>query len=258
MTDTNERPNENRIKSIDTTVEILETIQRRDGAGVTEIADSLGVSKSNVHSHLRTLLEHRFVVKDGDTYRLGLRFLNFGGFARQRQGLYSIIKPEVDELAQETGETAQVMTEEHGRGIYLYQAKGQQAVRTDSYIGTDVCLHCTAVGKALLAHLSRERVEEIIDRHGLPKKTPDTITDQDVLFERLETIRDRGYAFDDGERIDGIRCVAAPITKDDGTVVGSLSVSGPKKRIHEDYFREELPKIVQEATRVIEINVTYT
>jgi DNA-binding IclR family transcriptional regulator len=245
------------VKSVETMFDIVETIQRKNGAGVTEIADALDISKSTVHSHLQSLVENRCVVKEGTTYHVGLRFLNFGGYARQRLNLYHILKPEVDALAEETGETAQVMGEEHGRGIYLYQAKGQQAVRTDSHVGTEVYLHCTAVGKALLAHLPRERVQKIVDHHGLPKKTPETIADREALFDRLETVREQGHAFDDGERIDGIRCVAAPIKKEDGGVVGSLSVSGPTKRISGDYFRSELPELVKNAARVIEINVTY-
>lgn len=244
------------IKSTDTLFSILEFLKTRDGAGVTEIAEELDLSKSTVHTHLQSLRAHRCVRKDGTTYRLGLRFLTFGGHACKRTGLLEIVRPEVDGLVEETGEAAQMVVEEHGRGIYICQSRGAEAVRTDSHVGTEVYLHCTAVGKAILAHLPEERVREIVDRHGLPPKTEETVTDPDELFDALERIRRRGYAIDDGERIPGIRCVAAPVrTADD--VIGALSVNGPTKRLEGEYFREELPSLVSRAARVVEINATY-
>lgn len=245
------------IKSTDTLFAIVETLKERNGAGVTELADELDRSKSTIHSHLKSLEKHRCVVKEGDTYRIGLRFLNFGGYAAQQTDLLEIVQSEVDGLVEETGETSQMIVEEHGRGIYLYQNRGDQAVKTDSHVGTEVYLHCTAVGKAILAHLPEGRVHEIVDRHGLPEKTPETVTDRETLFDELEEIRDRGYAFDDGERIPGIRCVAAPVRTDE-TVIGAMSVSGPTKRMKGDTFRHEIPELVCRAARVVEINATYS
>lgn len=244
------------IKSTDTLFSILEFLQTCDGAGVTEIAEALNLSKSTVHTHLQSLRAHRCVRKDGTTYRLGLRFLSFGGHACDRTGLLDIVRPEVDGLVEETGETAQMVVEEHGRGIYICQRRGPEAVRTDSHVGTDVSLHCTAAGKAILAYLPEDRVEEIIDRHGLPTRTEGTLTDRNELFDALERVRDRGYAIDDSERIPGIRCVAAPVRSND--VIGALSVNGPTKRVEGDYFREELPSLVRRAARVVEINATYS
>lgn len=245
------------IKSVDTTVRILELLKESDGAGVTEIANELELSKSSVHSHLVTLERNRFVVKEGTTYFLGLRLLGLGGRARKRHRLLEIVKPEVDDLVAETGETAQMLVEEHGRGIYIYQARGDHAVRTDSYIGTEVYLHCTAVGKALLAHLPDRRVEEIIDRHGLVQRTERTVSSVDELYDQLEEIRARGYAIDDGERIEGIRCVGVPIKTEQGQIIGGLSLSGPTKRMQGERFTVEIPDLLTRAARIIEINATY-
>lgn len=256
MAGTHQHTNDRGIKSTDTLFSILECLQERDGAGVSELATELDLSKSTVHSHLQSLLNHRCVVKDGTTYYIGLRFLNFGGYARKKMDLLEIVKPEIDGLVEETGETSQMIVEEHGRGIYIYQNRGDHAVKTDSHIGTEVYLHCTAVGKSILASLPENEVHEIVDRHGLPTKTPETITDRADLFNDLEEIRERGYAFDDGERIPGIRCVAAPV-KTDTDVIGAMSVSGPTKRMQGDRFREEIPDLVLRAARVVEINATY-
>ncbi len=117
---------------------------------------------------------------------------------------------------------------------------GNNAIQIDTHTGEAVYLHNTALGKAILAHLPKERVEEIIDRHGLPSKTDRTITDKKELFETLEGVHERGIAFDDEERINGLRCVAVPIL-DNGKTIGAISVSGPKSRMDNERFREGIP-----------------
>jgi DNA-binding IclR family transcriptional regulator len=246
------------IKSLDKAFEIVDTVRRLDGAGVTEVTDEVGYSKSTVHSHLATLEQLGFVVADGNEYDVGLRFLNLGGYALSKQRLYSLARAEIDSLAEETGHKATVMGEENGRGIYLYQIRGQDAVQTDSHIGTRVYLHRTALGKALLSELPRDTVDDIADRHGLPAQTDQTITDRETLHRECEAIRERGYAIDDEERITGIRCVAAPITTDDGDVLGALSVSGSTRHITAEDLRTDLAEQVRESARMIEINYMYS
>lgn len=245
------------IQSIETAFSIIEHLAEHDRAGVTEIADRLGVSKSTVHNHLSTLRDNEYVIHDGDQYVLGYRFLTLGGKTRSRSELYRIAKPEINWLIEETGESACVATEENGRIVYLYQARGAQAVTTDSHTGTRLLPHCTALGKSILAASSTERVESVIERYGLPERTENTITSRAELDAQLEAIRERGYALDDEERIEGLRCVAAPVTDGD-RAVGALSVSGPVKRLQGDQFREELPELVRRAVRVVEINLMYS
>lgn len=245
------------IRATRNSFRILETLRDRGRAGITELADQLEMSKSTVHEHLVTLRELGYVTVEDGEYALCTTLLTFGGSARQKEALFEFAKDEIDELARETGKTAKVVTEEYGRGVYLYQSHGKEGVRTDAHVGTVVYLHATGVGKALLAHLPEERIEEIIETHGLPKRTENTITDEDELYAELETIRERGVAFDNEERIDGIRCVAAPIQRD-GEVLGALSISGPKRRIPDERFRNEYPDLIRETARVIEINTTYT
>jgi DNA-binding IclR family transcriptional regulator len=243
------------IKSVARTLEILEFVHREGRVGVTEIADHLDLSKGTVYCHLNTLHENRFLARNGEKYEIGLRFLGFGGKRATQHDLYRFGKPEADELVAETGETVQIGVEEHGMGIYIYQSRGEKAVRTDSYVGTERYLHSTSFGKAILAHLPPERVDEIIDRHGLPAVTNRTITDREELFGQLGTIRDRGVAFDDCEQIDGIRCVAVPILRPDGTVLGAISLTGPTKRMKSERFHREIPDLVEQTARVIEINI---
>ena len=245
------------IQATERSLAIIEEIKRRNGAGVTELANHFGFSKSTVHDHLTTLVQTKYLYQEGDEYNIGLRFLSLGGYAREQRELFEIAKSEIDDLADETGESAKFVVEEYGRGVYLYQSRGEKAVRTDSHVGTRVYLHSCGVGKAILAHLPDERVEAIIGEYGLPGWTKYTITEETALYEELERIKERGVAIDNEERIRGLRCVAAPVIKDD-EVLGSISVSGPTKRFNDESVIDELAGLVQDTSRVIEINATYT
>ncbi|PSP86395.1 IclR family transcriptional regulator [Halobacteriales archaeon QS_1_68_17] len=243
------------VQAVQTAIDIIEYLQASDGAGVTELASALDRSKGTVHSHLATLLESEYVVKDGDTYRLSLRYLDLGEYVTSRLEVYDVVAEELDDLAAETGELAQFATEEHGRAVYLYKARGENAVNTASTAGKREYLHCISLGKAMLAHMPERRVDEIIDRHGLPAQTAQTITSREALSDELAAIRDRGYAIDNEEKIEGLRCVAAPLT-DDG-VVGAISISGPSSRMEGDRFAEELPHKLLRSANVIEINAKF-
>jgi DNA-binding IclR family transcriptional regulator len=241
------------VQAVQITLDILELLEERNGARVTELASDLGYSKGTIHSHLATLLNNEYVVKQGDTYRLGLRFLKLGRVVGDRIEFYDIVKEELESITKRCGELAQFATEEHGRAVYLYKAEGEKSVRTASAVGAREYMHCISLGKAMLAQMSEERVDEIVDRHGLPEYTPQTITDRDELHDELAEIRERGYAYDDEEKISGLRCVAAPVKPNDG-FVGAISVSGPASRMEGEFYHETVPDVVTRAANVIEIN----
>ena len=246
------------LKTVERTARIIKALETLDGAGVTELATHLGMSKSSTYHYLATLRQEDFVVKTGDQYELGLQLLLSGEYVRNRNLLYRYGKEEVEELAETTGEYANLFTEQHGKGINLYKVRGSDAVgsgyQTDKLQQPDQ-LHCTATGKAILAFLPEARVDGILDQHGLPERTANTITDRDELLDELATIRERGYAYNDEEEVEGLRAVGAPVIDRDDDVLGSLSVAGPTSRLKGTPFDEELPEQVQRAANVIEVNI---
>lgn len=246
------------IGAVETNLDILQELRRRGRAGVTELAEALDVSKATVHTHLTTLLEAEYVVESGESYRLGGRYLALGEAVRQQVSIYDAAREEVDGLAAETGEVAQLAVEEHGRAVYLYKARGENAVNTASTIGKREHLHCTALGKAMLSVFPEERVGSVVDRHGLPRRTGGTITERDELFDEIERTRKRGYAVDDEELIEGIRCIACPLTGDDNRVLGAISVSGPASRMDGEWFDRDLPRLVERAANVVVINTKFS
>lgn len=243
---------------METGFEVIEALMQLDGSGVTELANHLDIPKSTAHSHLTTLEQLGYARKDGNTYELGLRFLDLGGYLRDQMELYQTGLPEIRELAERTGDWANLVTVENGHAVYVEFARGKRAVELDVYPGKRVYLHSTAHGKSILAHMPESAVRSVIDRHGLPELTEKTISDEGALFDRLERIRERGFAYDREERLQGLKCVASPIIVDDGRVVGAVSVSGPTTRMKGDRFEAELPELVTNTANVIGINLTYS
>lgn len=245
------------VASTDTAFDVIEAISETDGARVTELADRLGLAKSTVHGHLTTLKRRGYVLKEGDQYQLSLRFLHLGQSVRTRRVGYEMAREKVEKVAQETQERSQFIVEEHGYGVYMFRDTGSEAVSTDSEIGKRIPLHATSAGKAILASFPEERAREIVDRRGLERLTSRTITDEAELFDELETIRERGYAYNRAENTEGLWAVGVPVSAPDGTVLGAISVSGPTHRMKGERVRSELPDMMLGVANELELNIAY-
>jgi DNA-binding IclR family transcriptional regulator len=146
------------------------------------------------------------------------------------------------------------MVERDGKAVYLDKAIGDHAIQTYARVGTYSHLHCLASGKAILANLPEERVEEIITAHGLPAKTENTLTTREELFDELGEIRDQGYAINNSEAISGSRSIGAPVIVED-EVHGAVCVSGPANRISIPQMEDEIVKNVLSAANEIELKI---
>lgn len=236
--------------------EILEFVKDRDGATLAEIADHVGAAKSTVHRHLETLEFGEYVVRDDGTFYPSLLFLNYGAYARQRLVGYELAKEKVDHLAAETEERAQFIVEEHGMSVYVYKAIGERAVRTEPELGDRSHIHAVSAGKAILAHLPPERIDQIVELRGLPAVTANTVTDESGLYTELERIRERGYAVNDEESMAGLRAIGSPIVTESG-VVGALSISGPVHRMKGEWFETELRDLLLGTVNELELNIEH-
>ncbi|WP_137290559.1 IclR family transcriptional regulator [Natronorubrum halophilum] len=246
------------IQAVERVFTIVEALNELDGAGVSELSRHVDLPKSTVHNHLQTLESTEYIVRRDGEYRTGLKFLQTGEIARNQHKLYQVARSEVDKLAEKTGDISGLMTEEHGRGVFIYRGRGPEAARIDTHIGDRIPLHCTALGKIIMAFLPDDRVEEILDTHGLQEVTHNTITDRDRLYEELEAARERKIAFDDEERLNGLRSVAAPILDSSSTVIGAISVAGPTHRMQGERFRTELPDQALGVANIIELNIQHS
>lgn len=246
------------VKSIAKMVDLVRTLQELDGAGVSELSRKLDVSKSTVYNHLKSLEEFGYVVKKDDDYYVGLGFLDHGEYARGRQVGYNLIRAKVKEVAEETGELCQYLVEEHGFGRFILREVGPRAVETSSRIGDRVYLNHVTAGKTVLAYLPDKRVSEIIDKRGLPGKTEHTITSVKDLEAELETIRDRGYAIDKEEHLEGLYAIGVPIRNSDNEILGSMSVAGPSNRINREQRAEEIAQVLLETANEVELSLKHS
>ena len=248
----------NTIQSIETAFDIVELLRKKGGAGVTEISDELGIPVSTTHNHLNTLQQKGYLLQKEGDYHVGLKFVYFGDHVKNQLDVYTVGEQYVNQLADETGEVANLLVENGGFGVYLKVVRGEDALDLDSYSRRREYLHCTAAGKAILAHESREKVDRIIKEHGLPEFTENTITDSEEFYTELEEIRNMGYAFDDEERLDGLRCVGSPLLNENDGVFGAISASGPTIRMSGERFRSTIPDQVYNTAKVIEIEINHS
>ncbi len=239
------------------TLDVVEALWQLDGAGVTEIATELDMAKSTAYFHLSTLHEKGYVITDGDEYELSLRFQNYGEYVKRAQPLYEVAKPAVEELADETGERAYCMVEQHGLVTSLCVSKGDRALKTDARSGTHAYMHATAAGKAILAHLDEERVDEIVDKFGLPAFTENTITSRDGLHESLDRGREQGY-FEVREEIEqGLSAIGVPII-DDADVHGAISIEAPEMRLQDGLDEGSIQNDLLATANMIQVNLSYS
>ena len=223
-----------RIQAIERAVAILNAFTaERPEYGVTELADELGLHKSTVHRFLVNLEAAGLIERSPRTgrFRLGLRILELGGLVMQRLSLWDEALPFLESLVRDTGETGHVAVLDGGEAIYIEKVETNRALRIPSAVGRGYPAHATNLGKVLLAHRSGEEVAEIVGARGLDRYTPNTITEIDSLHAELERIREQGYAVDDEEYDEGLRCIGAPIVDHRGEVVAAMGVGGPVTRV---------------------------
>ncbi|MBX0325444.1 IclR family transcriptional regulator [Halomicroarcula sp. F13] len=244
------------IKSDETLFALIETLRELDGAGVTELADRLDVAKSTVHGHLTSMREHGFVVKRGREYHLGLAFFDYGQYVRGQMGIFRSGMQAVDELEKATGEMAWLITHENGKAMYIYGRGGQNDIDINTILGTWAYMHCNSGGKAILAHLPDEEIHQIVDEHGLPARTENTITTREALFEELEQIREQGYALNRSEDLKGVHAIGIPLMFE-GEIQGALSIAGPAHRLSQERCEGEVLDQLRAATDEIELNLAY-
>lgn len=182
------------------------------------------------------LERHRLAARNGETgrYRLGLRLFEYGSRAIATIDLRERSRPHLSRVLQETDETVHCCILDEGEMLYVEKMEPQRSVRMASSVGRRAPAHCTAVGKAILAELPAAEVDQIIRRRGLPSRTSHTVTTAAQLQAALSAVRTHGYAVDDEENEDGVRCVGAAVHDHSGRPVAAISVSAPAFRLRKE------------------------
>jgi DNA-binding IclR family transcriptional regulator len=206
---------------------------------LSELAEKVDISRPTALRLLSSLTHHRLLQQDPETkrYRLGLGLFELGNVAATSLTLVEVSAPRLQELVRITGETANLAVMDEGMATYVAKVEGSFSMRIASRVGLRVPCHCAGLGKVLLAY-DEEAVEQHYSAEPFPRRTARTITTARRLQAELERIRQRGYAMDDEEFEDGVRCIAAPVFDHSGSAVAAMSVSGPVGRITDDVAAE--------------------
>lgn len=223
-----------RVQVIDRALSMLE-ILANVGPALTlgELSKRLGLPKSTVLRLLMVLERHRFVEKEAQSgaYRLGLKLFELGSRAVAQLDLGERAKPHLERLVFATGETAYLCILDDGEALSVARVESSRAVRVPSGVGRRVPAYCTAVGKALLAFLPEAEFNLLFKRQRLHAYTSNTIPTLTRLRDELQAVRERGYAVDNEELEEGLRCIAAPVREHSGKVRASLGVLCPAFRL---------------------------
>jgi IclR family acetate operon transcriptional repressor len=244
-----ERPRRERtgVQSVERTLDILEALVEFGGeVGLVEVSQAVALPLATVHRLLGTLIRRGYVKQNRDNrkYSLGFRALQMGNDMRMGFSLRLEARPFLRQLMQHSGESANLAVLDDGEVVYVDQAQSSRILRMFTQLGSRVPAHSSASGKAMLAFAAHETVDGIIRRYGLMRQTPHTITDTGDFMHELERVRAQGYAIDDQEQEDGVRCVAVPVRGGSGQVIASLSISGPATRLSDEQMHDLVDDIV--------------
>ena len=254
------KPN-NLVQTIERVSVILDILGRSpQGISVGELSEKTGFPKGTTHRLLTSLAYFDHVRQDSVTknYYLGFKLVELGNRLLGQIDIRSEARPFLIELAERTKETVHMVIPDGNEALYVDKVDASEntgGLRMVSRLGTRIPLHCSSVGKAMLAYMSENKIRDVIDERGLPRRTDKTITDFAELKKHLHRIREQGFAFDDEENEKGIKCVGAPIRDQSGDVVAAISISVPSIRVSTESLLSTLKDYVIETAMRISIKL---
>lgn len=243
--------------ALDQALTLLETLaESAKGLTLSELARKLGLPRSSTHRLLLTLVRRGFLYQDRQSGRhvLGLKLFELAKQALNGIRLREQALPFLRALMTRTRLTVHLAVLDQNGAMLVEKVEPPGLLRLATWVGKRMDLHCTGVGKALLAHLPENEADRLIREHGLPRHNENTIASARKLKEKLAEIRQLGYALDDGEDEIGLRCIGAPIFGVDGTVAASISVAGTTAQIRSENLCE-LARLVKQTAQDISANV---
>lgn len=220
------------------------------GISLAELCSLIKIPKSSTHRYLVTLQELGLAErKSNDRYYLGSKVIEMAGTYLLKSDLRNDSQATLDELAEMTGETIHLAVPSGTEVVYIAKVESKHALSMFSHIGARLPMHCTALGKAILAFSDRHRLQAVLTA-PLITRTPNSITLVKALEDELTLIRARGYAIDNEENEPGIRCVGAPIFDYTTMPIAAISISAPSDRMDQERCNDLGPLVLKAALKV--------
>jgi DNA-binding IclR family transcriptional regulator len=251
LPDAYHRP-DNLIQSVDRALQLLQELADLGGcAPLSTLARRMGLNRSTVHGLLATLRFHGMVSQDDHgNYVLGIRLFELGYQAVARLDLRIAAGPVLQQLVDEFMETVHLVVSDGLYVVYIDKRESPQSMQIVSRIGQRLPAYCTAVGKAILAFKPEDELDRLLACSSLTPMTRNTITDPGTLKMHLLQVRLQGYALDQEEIAEGLRCVGAPIFDYTSQVVGAVSISGPSVRMNDEKITQAIQAVLRAAREI--------
>ena len=231
---------------------VLELISHHsNGLRMVDVVEQLALPKTSTFVLLRSLEHMGYLTADSNNrYRLTLKLFGLGMRAMNQSDIVAVARPHLDRLVKQTGLTAHLASLERGDAVYLARVDAPGLIRFDTHVGKRTPAHLTAVGKAILANLPAEVLERLLPVLDLSAGTDRAAHSDAVLRRELDTIRAAGYAVEDGEEVEGVRCLAAPVHRDGEPVAASVGVIQLRSLLDDDRLPEVATAVVQTARAI--------
>src|SRR5579863_1918179 len=253
------QPDDSPSVAVERALAMLEAIALEpEGLSNAEISRKLRIPKSSASYILRTLEKQNYLNRDPLTgkYRVGLKILSLSRGALSGIDVREVALPVMRHLMEKTNLTCHLAILDGPDAVYIEKVEPTGFIRMDTWVGRRMRVHATSVGKALVAYIPQDELEQILRKAGMEKRTPKTITTLPRLLKELEKVRVQGYAVDDEENNLGARCVGAPVFNDRGTIEAGLGLSGTTQQVSP----HTMPRIVdalKDAARNISMGMGY-
>ncbi|WP_308563260.1 IclR family transcriptional regulator [uncultured Klebsiella sp.] len=234
---------------------ILDYIASRGEASFTDICTDLAIPKSSVHHLLEVLTVAQLLRQRADgRYILGLRLFELGGLAVTNLDLRKDAISYMHELVNLTGLTCHLGILEGNNGFFLNKVESPKAIVKTSWEGKKIVFNRMALGKVLLAWLPPERIEELIADCSFTPLTPRTITNKEEFLETLKKVKEQGWAIDDGEDIEEICCMAAPIFNGEGQVIAAIGINGMRSQYAHGKKEKHLANLIKISKEISQLS----
>ena len=238
------------IQSVSRAVSILRCFEGDACLSLADVSRMVGLHKSTAAGIINTLKAEGFIEQDTTTGKLRLGLELFSLAVQARRGIVDICEPFLNELLSLTGETVNLAVLDKNESVYIAKKESTHSVRISTNVGKHLPLHCTAIGKSILACMHRPEAEAIINQLEFRPYTENTITDKNRLLREIDRAMQEGVAYDHQEYQIGVSCVAAPLYYRKFSPIAAVSVSGPSFRI-DDVRRREIALSILEISAKI-------
>ncbi len=251
-----ENTRNNSVKSVTKAFAIIDALDKAEELSISQLSEILEMDKTTVHRIVNTIKESGFVIQNPNTkkYSNSMKFYMYGRNVLHKNELGDIARPYIRQIAQITGETVNLGIRVENSVVYIDRAQSETGIQVATTTGKSIPMHCTGMGKAIMAYLSDEEIDEIIKESDLIAYTENTAITKEQLIEKLAEVKEKGIAIDHEEFDTGLIAFGAPIFNAEGKPFAAISISCPKVR----YSKQSaglFEKLLSDASAIISMKL---